>query len=588
MKMIGSKSRDGGGIIYVLFLLVMLSTLGIAVLSSSVYGIKLERQAFEVETDFVHAEAAIHRYQFFLNLNEEYYESTYKMDNEVDQAIANGVIRRGEAYPISDDKNIFIKSITKNDDGDFEYEPNYYAYDNGYYSVIIDKKKTITEEEAIRKNTQPAITIITTYYEKDTKNGQLIDIRYKKKDGSYENIQVPCSVKRKLETKFARKQFTELAYLSDHEDEIWWANGESFKGPFHTNGDLYIQETPKFYGPVTYSGAIKGRKWNGRRYQTYEISNPGTSRPDVFLGGVTKVPTIEFPKTVESIKDIVEPDHLYTGNIRIRFDKNHPKKYFVQQLQSKKHQYFDDVFLLAWSDEQGPKNFPENGVIYIKNDIAPAMRDGKRINYDIANSQIDPRRDSRNYQNLKAKYIEKKWGFGEVANDSNAGQIVTKNQQANVFVKGDLDGRLTIVSENNIYINGDINYMEKQKSLLGLIANYDVLINHYRAENRGGFSLDTNIKENYGSDGITVNAAIYAGRQFGFELYKDSNDYNRKGYLNLHGALINHERGFVGVIKQSGFDKRYSYDDRLQSTTPPHFIQPINAPWEIKYERERN
>jgi hypothetical protein len=584
--MIETKSRRGGILIYVLFLLVMLSTLGIAMLSSAIYGIKTERKAFEVEADFVHAEAAIHRYQFFLNLNEEYYESTVKMDNEVDQAIANGVIRKGEAYPISDDKNIFIKSITKNDDGDFEYEPNYYAYDNGYYSVLIDKKKTLTDEQAIKENTQSAVTIITTYYEKDDRNGQLLDIRYKKKDGSYENIKVPCSVKRKLETKFARKQFTELAYLSDHEDEIWWANGESFKGPFHTNGDLYIQETPKFYGPVTYSGAIKGRSQNG---QIYEIVNPGKAKPQVFLNGATKIPTIEFPKTVDSIKDVVEPEHMYTGNIKIRFDKSHPNKYFVRQLQCKDYRNYGSYFFLVWSEEQGPKDFPTNGVIYVKNDVDPVIRNGKRINYDIANSKIDPRSNYSEYIRLRENYRNnKKWGNKAFANLQNRGQIVTKGQQANVFVKGDLEGRITIVSENNIYINGDIKYLEKQNSLLGLIANYDVLINHYKAEDRGTWYLYKNVKENYGSDGITVNAAIYAGRLFGFELYKDNEDYNRKGNLNLHGALINRDRGFVGVIRRSGFDKKYSYDERLQSRIPPHFIQPINAPWEIKYERERN
>lgn len=580
------KQRQGGSYIYVLFLLVMLSTLGIAALGSAIYGFKLEKASFQTESDFVHAEAAIHRYQFYLNLNEEYYQNNDKLQNEVKSAISEGLIREGDPYIVDDDKNIFIESITLKSDGTYQYIPKYYAYKEGYYSVLIDENQTITEEESIKKNTPQRTTIIVTYYKNDPDNGRILGIRRKKDDGSYESKNVKASIKRKIETQFARKQFTELAYLSDYEDEIWWGDREKFYGPFHTNGDLYVNGNPTFHGPVTYSGDVRGRRWDGEKIVTYPIEDPMREKPGVFLQGIHKVPPIEFPKTVTELKRLVDPNHIYTGVIRIRFDQNHPDQYFIQQMQSKEGN-FDGVYDPNWGAEQGPIDFPKNGVIYVQNDLNPEMIDGKRRYYEIANMNIDPVRDSRNYSIMKSHYLLHKWGFDIMNSDYDREQTLTKGQQANVFVRGDLTGRLTIVSENNIYINGDIRYTERDKSLLGLIANYDVLVNHFDFKVNMGFAR-IDVLEDYGDDGIYIDGVIYAGRQFGYELYKDSRDYSKKGYINLNGAIINHDRGYVGEVNRAGFDKKYSYDERLQSTTPPYFIQPINAPWEIRYERERN
>ena len=576
------QNRTGGIFILVLFILVGLTVLGMSVITTSLYGLKMERQNYEREEDFAHTEAGIHRYQFFLNLNEDYYENLELLEGELNYEISQGRVNTGQEYPIGDNKNIFIKSMRKNTDGTFTYTPNYYPYENGYYKVEIDKTQTQSERNSgLLEGDRQQLTILTTYYEDKPGGTERIPVRIENTEQNKTVI-----VKRKIETRFARKQFTETAYLSDVEGSIWWATGETFNGAFHTNSDIHILGTPQFNGPVTYSGSVIARDAYG---SSYEVSNPATTLSNVFLQGIVKVPIVQFPNTVEDIQIIVKPEHKYTGMVWIRFDKDHPDKYFIKRRTVKEHEYFTDYFMPEWRAEEGPIDIPSNGLIYVANETDPVLENHngelRRSNYYIANDSDS--RTLQQYYNLTAAYRQKKWGIPEddivgVAE----GDLYTSGQQGNVFIEGELSGGVTIVAENNIYITGDLVYLDPQKDILGLIANYDVLVNHFAA--KADFMSPRQEIETFENNEININAAIYAGRKFGFELYKDNSDYNRKGFINLNGALINKKRGYVGVIGQAGFDKNYTYDTRLQSMTPPHFIQPINAPWEIKYERERN
>lgn len=133
-----------------------------------------------------------------------------------------------------------------------------------------------------------------------------------------------------------------------------------------------------------------------------------------------------------------------------------------------------------------------------------------------------------------------------------------------VYVKGQLDGRLTISAAKDIIVTDDITYEDNplyktSDDILGLVANENVRVAD-NAETRNN---------------CEIHAAIFARTN---SLYADN--YNSRpvsGWLRIVGAIIQKERGAVGTFAGStlktGFYKRYYFDPRLAETNnrPPYF-----------------
>ncbi len=145
-----------------------------------------------------------------------------------------------------------------------------------------------------------------------------------------------------------------------------------------------------------------------------------------------------------------------------------------------------------------------------------------------------------------------------------------------VNVSGTLDGNLTIASYstptatgNNVVIQGDILYEKNPLTYpasddrLGLIANNNVIV----ADNvpaGGDREIDASIFARLGS----FTAENYATRPIQDE-------------LRVLGSIVQNSRGAVGTFNgastlQSGFYKRYRYDDRLAD---PAFRPPYYPGW---------
>jgi hypothetical protein len=59
----------------------------------------------------------------------------------------------------------------------------------------------------------------------------------------------------------------------------------------------------------------------------------------------------------------------------------------------------------------------------------------------------------------------------------------------------------------------------------------------------------------------------------------------------VDGAIAQNFRGAVGTFDGngnivSGYSKNYVYDGALQTESPPYFLSPIGAPWELVRETE--
>lgn len=152
------------------------------------------------------------------------------------------------------------------------------------------------------------------------------------------------------------------------------------------------------------------------------------------------------------------------------------------------------------------------------------------------------------------------------------GVVGTKGNKNNgdVYISGELSGRLTVASSNNIYIKDDLTYHNSDEDMLGLVAQNYVYILHFL---NGQDVAPTNLE---------VNAAIFAlNHSFTYERYSER---GAKGTLTIRGSIIQRFRGPVGTFSSghivSGYSKNYWYDGRMLYTEPPYFVEPLNAGFE--------
>ncbi len=135
---------------------------------------------------------------------------------------------------------------------------------------------------------------------------------------------------------------------------------------------------------------------------------------------------------------------------------------------------------------------------------------------------------------------------------------------ARVNVQGTLDGRLTIASLTDVYVQNDIVYEQNplagsSDDLLGLVADQNVVVANNAANNSN----------------CVVQAAIFTrDASFSAENYSSR---GLSGTLQVLGSIVQKERGAVGQFSgstlTSGFYKRYRYDARLEDPAyrPPYF-----------------
>ena len=152
--------------------------------------------------------------------------------------------------------------------------------------------------------------------------------------------------------------------------------------------------------------------------------------------------------------------------------------------------------------------------------------------------------------------------------DSNTGSASTQAGTA-YLTGGSVNGRLTIVTESDVYIQGNITYASDpvtnpgSDDALGLISRSDVWV-------------DTSAPDN-----VVIDAAIMAtGQASGVDGSFGVINYNTgtpRGTLNVYGGIVQLIRGAVGQFDTStgktthGYAKNYSYDPRFIANPPPYY-----------------
>jgi len=148
----------------------------------------------------------------------------------------------------------------------------------------------------------------------------------------------------------------------------------------------------------------------------------------------------------------------------------------------------------------------------------------------------------------------------------------TGTNYGDIYVSGtNLDARITVVSEQDIYITNNIIYANTNiaagstnlsNDALGLIANGDITV---------ATTFPANGKI-YAHMMATGNITPGDSTDGSFSV-KNYDSRSASGYLNIYGGIVQWFRGAVGTFSgttlYSGFDKNYVYDTRFSWNPPP-------------------
>ncbi len=441
------------------------------------------------------------------------------------------------------------------------------------------------------------------------------------------------SIKRTIEAKIRKKQFVHHVYVSDNEgSNIWWTTGDESHGPYHTNGDLRIQGRPVFFDTITYNK--KKTLYKGTGYNPdFKVTDPVQPQ---------KVDTLDFPASNAALIEWASKDGmLFTGRTCIYIDGENVKirnknssEIITKSISSIKNKviYVDTV------NGSVDKFNINSGNIFISGQLngvlTIAAANDIFITYDDPTNWYDY--DSTRLTD--ASYIPPsppmtfKWKDNRSYSYPETGGISYKNTTFTPSYKP---------TGKNYYIRD-----ASGKDMLGLVANRNILINHYGWPKK---AIKTDLSDNnwnfkwvwgdYGQNvrtylyrdttyyNIKVNSVFYSSYRpsssnyynvwvpdekwgtssqtydgapkevmihsvvfavnggFGFEDYDKG---AKRGYITLWGNITQRIRLAVGLIESTGYLKKYSHDPRMFYDYPPHILEPTNVGWEIHEWKEIN
>ena len=330
-------------------------------------------------------------------------------------------------------------------------------------------------------------------------------------------------------------------------DAVYWTTQAVLTGPVHSNDGLYVCGNPNFqgntdtyYNSPTANNVANSKKFGGPGV-VLNTNSPACANAPVYgrAGDPASGPILPFPPANTSIRNQADgalggTGCLYTGNTTIT-------------LLSTGKMNVVSPKTLSTNSGCAPGNnlsLPANGVIYVQN--VPA-----------ANS--DPNHSSCS---------------GTACNGL-----------ANV--SGTLNGQLTIATQDDIDITGNLVYHQypSGNDVLGLVADNDVAVVH---------AANADVQ-----DDLTIDAAIMSlSHSFYVQNWSSGGNAACSGAhpcavpgvhsLIINGVITQEYRGPVGTfngsvsppVLVSGYNKNYTYDTRLKYLSPPYFLSPTQSAWQ--------
>lgn len=330
----------------------------------------------------------------------------------------------------------------------------------------------------------------------------------------------------------------------------YYITGNVLDGPMHSNDDFYLCGKPEFDGPVS-SGdpsTVAGAKfWK-------DPAGCGGDAPQFKSGGaITGNQRVNFPPSNAAVKTWAltgsSTGCLYTGPTAITLSGSTMTVVSPDTKSTNSNCVGTNVPL------------PADGVIYDQTIPGAGDPNNGPCNLDLSSW---------------APYPGYQCGNGDV------------------FIQGTTSGQLTVAAENDVVVTGDLKYTDinatNPRPVLGLIANNTVLINHPVS---GGNNVSGTVP--FGSTGVTfsvplinptIQAAILSVNHSMAVPYFNQGSPTGLGAVNVLGSIAEYYMDITGQFSGSGtlahgYDVNYHYDQRFLNggLVPPHFLDPTQTYW---------
>jgi Tfp pilus assembly protein PilE len=321
---------------------------------------------------------------------------------------------------------------------------------------------------------------------------------------------------------------------------IVFVTGDEVKGPMHTNDSVDICNSPVFgragHNPLDIVEFVRGAFTEGNCTNKATFN---TATKNYVKG--TELPP---PSSDASLGSYVESANEFTGVTKLVLNGT------------------TETIAVTNGGKTSTIKWPENGLIWVKSS-------------EGSNS---------------CKYVYSPFESDEAEEEKEEAYC------GNVYVSGTYNKSLTIGSDDDVIINGNVyptsvagKLSVKEPTVptgtatLGLIANNYVRVYHPVAGNNPGLSGRCSAENASGSlSNLWIYAAILSTTHSfivdNFNCGKELED------LNVYGAIAQNFRGPVGTTGGTGYLKNYNYDGRLAVDEPPYFLSPLNAGWQVSRE----
>jgi hypothetical protein len=379
------------------------------------------------------------------------------------------------------------------------------------------------------------------------------------------------SVSRTITAQYKRSSFLNFVYYTDYEvldpsatpghptdcathysstapfrdsncQTIEFVTGDNIKGPLHSEDTLLVCGSPIF--GRTSADQIQAPAHNNE-------GNGGCTDSATMTGTYSATaPSLTPPPSDSQILALTQPTYHFTGATTIvltgaTMNVTNP--------------------VLGWVSHNIA--LPSNGVMYVSNSTTTTC--------------------SETYTPFTANTIY------PAMNGNAAGSNYDPNC-GNAYISGTYTTPLTIATENDIIINGNVTPTGQTLGaapsgtpVLGLIANNFVRVYHPVSGTPppgGGTCYASN------ANGSMTDPYIYAAiLAINHSVIVDNyNCGNALNSLHVFGAIAQLFRGPVGTGGSggTGYLKDYNYDDRLANIEPPYFLNPVSAAWYVQRQTE--
>lgn len=328
--------------------------------------------------------------------------------------------------------------------------------------------------------------------------------------------------------------------------KIQFISSDKNLGPFHTNDDILACGNYTLGRNPADKIEIAGpNKWQ----------NPGSSSScnggEPTVQGTLDFPAqnLPMPATNAAVKDKAAPAYTYTGRTWIKLRDS-----------------VMDVTTWDASNQQvtTTQTLPANGVISVKNGACSSIQPPVRQSY------TEPA------------------GCANVTVWGTYSKSLTITSQKDIIVGTPVEpvGTATMSKNTPLYSQADLK--RNGDVVLGLIADKFVRVSHAVSRQTDGSCIGNRLApDGNAMENITIEAAILSLQH---SFIADNHDCGQLDTLSVTGAIAQKFRGPVGTTGSSsrtGFIKNYNYDDRFKYRSPPFFLTPIKAAWNIMRENEQ-